>query len=451
MHREEFLDTVRQAGIVGQGGAGFPSHVKYAAPAEIVIANACECEPLLGSDIYLVIHEAESLVRALVALVGHVGAARGIFAIKKKHEPAVRHISPLAQQVGLEVALLEDFYPAGDEHVLVREVTGRTVPPLGLPGTVGAMVTNVGTLHSVAEAMHGRPLTQRLVTVTGDVHQPGIVQAPLGSPVEQCILACGGALQQDYAIIAGGPMMGRCICASSQKEGACDAVISKTSGALIVLPPQHTLIRAMAFDRNSMRRRAQCACIQCRLCTEICPRYLLGHGLEPHRIMLAFAQDAVARPEIIRQALLCCECGACEKIACPMELAPRQINALLKQEWRNLGDTPKPDLALYEGRNFWRQYRKIPTSRLVERLGLGSFKGMPLPYVGALEPDDVRIPMRQHIGAPAVPRCGVGDSVNVGDVVGDIPEGALGARVHASVTGTVLSVDSASIHIRRMP
>ena len=454
MRSEDFLDAVRRAGVVGLGGAGFPAHVKYACRAEIVIANACECEPLLHSDIRLVEQEGDGILDALEALRAATGADRAVVAIKAKHTYALRVLAAPAAARGIEVVRVQDFYPAGDEQVLVREITGRTVPPLGLPGAVGALVANVGTLHAVSLALQGRSLTRRLVTVTGEVRRPGVLRVPLGTAVEECIAACGGALVKDSVVLVGGPMMGRRASPATGQTGGGE-VITKTTGALLVLPADHGLVRAMDRERDCIRRRARSACIQCRLCTELCPRYLLGHPLEPHRIMRAFAAGEEFTHPVARQALLCCECGVCEKVACPMELAPKQVNALIKQALRRPAnpvrsgpsssppDVPAPDTRLSEGREFWRAFRKVPTPRLVERLGLGAFKARSLPWLGDLEVAGVRIPLRQHIGAPAIPCCNVGDKVQEGDLVAGMAEGALGAAVHASICGTVVCVDDA--------
>jgi len=192
MNRERILRQIRDAGVVGQGGAGFPAHVKFAASVETVIANGCECEPLLFSDQVLMQRHAEEIVEALEAVMAAVGARRGIIAIKEKYRTAGERFERLLGGKPIELARLENFYPAGDEHVLVHELLGRAIPPLGLPKDVGAVVSNVGTLHAVHRAMAGLPVTHRLVTVTGEVRRPAVLEVPIGTSVEECIAACGG-------------------------------------------------------------------------------------------------------------------------------------------------------------------------------------------------------------------------------------------------------------------
>jgi Na+-translocating ferredoxin:NAD+ oxidoreductase RnfC subunit len=192
MDTDAFIGMIRDAGVVGEGGAGFPAHVKYAASVDTVIANGCECEPLLYSDQYVMEHKPHEIVRALQTLVHATGASKGVIAIKKKYTAAAKAFEPLLKDASLELAQLDNFYPAGDEHILVHEVTGQTIPPLGLPKEVGALVANVGTLYSVNRAVEGGPVTQKVVTVTGEVERPGVLRVPIGTRVADCIAQCGG-------------------------------------------------------------------------------------------------------------------------------------------------------------------------------------------------------------------------------------------------------------------
>ena len=185
MDKQLFVERFREAGIVGEGGAGFPAHVKYDTQVETVIANGCECEPLLYSDQHIMASEARHVVRAMQALVEAVGAKRGVIGIKRKYTKISGIFKEAMAGTGLELAELDNFYPAGDEQTLVYEVTGRTIPPLGLPKDVGAVVANVGTLASVSRAMDGTPVTHKIVTVTGEVANPSVIRVPLGTSVKE--------------------------------------------------------------------------------------------------------------------------------------------------------------------------------------------------------------------------------------------------------------------------
>ena len=204
MDKQAFIAAVKAAGIVGEGGAGFPAHVKYAADADTVIANGCECEPLLHTDQHHMLHHANEIVRAFSELMQATGAKRGVIALKKKYKEATKILTDAIGNRPIELALLPNFYPAGDEQTLVREVTGRSVPPLGLPLMVGAVVANVGTLVSVAHALDGKPVTHKFLTVTGEVKKPGIVCVPIGTPLSACLEAAGGPTVSDPVFVLGG-------------------------------------------------------------------------------------------------------------------------------------------------------------------------------------------------------------------------------------------------------
>ncbi len=439
MNKDDFIAAVRAAGIVGEGGAGFPAHVKYAASADTVIANGCECEPLLHTDQHIMHHNAAALARAMRALAGAVGAGRGVIGIKRKHTGLIPVLESAAKAEGLELFLLDDFYPAGDEQVLVREVTGRSVPPLGIPLAVNTVVANVGTLVNVDAAVQsGRPVTHKILTVTGEVAKPGIIGAPIGTPIAECLAACGGALPKNPVFILGGPMMGRFV---DGPQALANEVVTKTSGGLIVLPAGHHLHRNAAQEVNAMRRRAASACIQCRFCSDLCPRLLIGHPFETHRVMRAFGSNMELEAASAAQAMLCCECGICEHYSCPMELSPRRINQAVKASMNGVKKKYEGTRELQNDSLRWREFRKIPVPRLAARIGIAPYMGLETPYLGDVAPLAVSIPLRQHIGAPAVPVVREGDRVKTGDLIAEIPENALGARMHASIDGIVARID----------
>lgn len=448
MEKNAFIEAVRAAGIVGEGGAGFPTHVKYAAKAETVIANGCECEPLLHTDQYHMLHEALEIVRALETLKETTGAKRAVIGVKRKYKEVTQKLSEAIHAAGssIELALLDNFYPAGDEQILVREVTGKSVPPLGLPIAVGAIVSNVGTLVSVSEAMNGIPFTQKSLTITGEVANSGLVTAPLGTPLMACLEAAGSVRVQDPVFILGGPMMGRLV---DSWDKLASEVVTKTSGGLIVLPRGHYLHKNATQSIEHMRRRAAASCIQCRTCSEICPRHLLGHPFETHRVMRAFGAGVELKSENGKLALLCCDCGVCEHISCPMGLSPRRINQSVKNALRGASITYDGDRQIHEDFTRWREYRRVAVPRLVARLNISQYMDLPFKELGEVSPKEVHIPLRQHIGAAAQAVVKVGDHVTKGTLIGEIPEKALGARIHASISGSVREITNAMITIVR--
>jgi Na+-translocating ferredoxin:NAD+ oxidoreductase RnfC subunit len=284
---QDLVAAVRAAGVVGAGGAGFPTHVKIASHVDTVIANGAECDPLLQCDQRLMEGRAVEMVRGLQWAMEATGATRGILALKEDYQAASsalqRAIRSVEGRLDLSLLLLESRYPAGDEFVLVYEATGRLVPETGLPLHVGCLVQNVQTLFNIARAAKGAAVTHRLLTVAGAVARPVTLWAPVGTPLHDVLSWAGGVqpprwsdrTADDYALIVGGPMMGRV-------AAAPDEVVTKTTSGLLVLPRDNVVVRYMTRPRTSWVRRGISTCDQCRDCTDLCPRYLLGHNLRPH-------------------------------------------------------------------------------------------------------------------------------------------------------------------------
>ncbi len=432
---EEIVSKVREAGVVGAGGGGFPTHVKMDTSVDIVLANGAECEPLLHCNQELMIREAEKILAGLLWVQKATQANRAIVCLKKKYERAIEAFEKSRAGQEVELFLLGDFYPAGDEFSLVCDVTQRMVPEAGIPLTVGVVVSNVESLYNIANAMKGIPVTERMLTVTGAVQRPLTLRVPIGMKIGDCIAVAGGPMVEEYSILAGGPMMGKLV--------SPDDPVQKTTSGIVVLPSDHPVIQKKKLEIPDIVRRAKAACIQCFSCTEMCPRYLLGHRLEPHKIMRSSSYGR-ADTDILTQAILCCECGVCELYACPMFLSPREMNVLLRKKFGEKGvrwPGPKRAIQAYSTR----EGRKIPIGRLISRLGIKPYD-RPAPFSEMRHtPDHVRILLSQHTGVAAAPVVKVGDRVEAGQLVGEIPEKKLGARVHASIRGRVTNIDQAIV------
>jgi Na+-translocating ferredoxin:NAD+ oxidoreductase RnfC subunit len=450
---QNLVDAVRAAGVVGAGGAGFPTHVKLAAQVDTVIANGAECDPLLQCDQRLMESRAAEIVHAMQLVMQATGARRGIVALKEEYQAATaalqRAIHPLPGQMDLELLLLDSRYPAGDEFVLVYEATGRLVPETGLPLHVGCLVQNVQTLFNIARAAKGAAVTHRLLTVAGAVARPVTLWAPVGTAIRD-VLAWAGGVQpprwsertaDDYAVVIGGPMMGRV-------ATTLDQPVTKTTSGLLILPGDSVVVRYLTRSRTSWVRRGISTCDQCRDCTDLCPRYLLGHDLKPHEVMRAINYGLERPADKVTAAVLCCECRLCEAYACPLELSPMSYYVAIKQELRAQGWTNTAHKRIDFKPHPSREYRLVPTQRLIARLGLTDWEHQGCPLDEAdYRPAKVTIPLRQHTGVPARPVVAVGGQVTGGDLIAQIPEGELGASVHASITGRVSRVDDESIEI----
>jgi Na+-translocating ferredoxin:NAD+ oxidoreductase RnfC subunit len=434
--RADIVDKVRAAGVVGAGGAGFPTHVKLQFEVKMVLGNGASCEPLLAGDPYLMTHQPGPVLDGLLTVMDCTGSDVGKICLKGKHTGALaalrEKISDNKYAGRIRVFELEDFYPAGDEFILVNEVVGKIVPEGGIPLNVLAVVSNVESLLNVSRAMADKPVTDRYLTVCGEVNEPVVCRVPIGTPADALIQLAGGPKIHDFSIVMGGPMMGKVLANNSEP-------VTKTTSGLIVLPSNHNVIRDKSRRLDQMRFIAKSACTQCSRCTDLCPRYLIGHSLEPHRIMRHLAYNPGMTGDVLEDALICSECGVCEKFACPMMLSPREINAAVKQKLLKEGVKREAKRETYQV-SLFNDTRKIPLKRLMERLEVTKYDTHPPFYEDAVRVNRVTIPLQQHLGKPAVPAVKAGDRVKKGDLIGEIPEGALGARVHASIDGMVDSV-----------
>lgn len=438
----DLLNKIYMAGVVGAGGAGFPTHIKLNCKVDYLIVNAIECEPLLKTDQYIMRTKSYEIIKAIEE-IGRLVEAKHIFiGIKEKYKKEIETLKAAINDLNSKVKLyfFESVYPAGDEQILVYEITGRVIPPGGIPLNVGAVVSNVGTIYNIYKAMQDVPVTDKYISVLGEVIEPKLLKVPIGITVAQCLKACNGTTIDDYSIIMGGPMMGRKI----KKDEINSRVITKTDSAIIVISDNHYIMEKERIPLNHIINRAKSACIQCRYCTEMCPRHLIGHPLSPHRIMRAIALSEES--DVFNEALLCSECGICELYACPMGLSPRRVNIYLKDKLKKQG--LKPQFNAKEKKvNNEREYRKIPTSRLISRLNLNSYNTQKIDIVEEVIVSKVKIPLKQHIGIMSKPVVNVGDTVEKGQLIGKIEINEIGANIHSSISGVVVEISEDSIVI----
>jgi Na+-translocating ferredoxin:NAD+ oxidoreductase RnfC subunit len=234
--QDTLVNKIKEAGVVGAGGAGFPSAVKFGSTPEYVIVNGVECEPLIQVDQQLAAIEAPLLLKTLDYLVETLGAKQGIYALKTKYTRAVEALNAaVSAYPRLRIQTLISAYPMGDEQVLVYETIGRIVPEGGIPLNVGAVVVNTESLLNIHYALEGRGVTDKYITVTGAVRKPATFKVPLGITMRELIEAAGGATVKNPVIIDGGPMMGKV-------QRNLDAPVIKTSKAVIVLDRSHSII-----------------------------------------------------------------------------------------------------------------------------------------------------------------------------------------------------------------
>ena len=429
-------ERIRAAGVVGAGGAGFPAHVKASASVEFVIANGAECEPLLHKDFELMVHYPQRVVDGVKLLMQATGAQTGIIGVKEKNKTAIEALTGAIDDQRIRLHTLGDFYPSGDEYILVYEATGRLIPPQGLPLDVGIVVNNVETLYNISAAAEGTPVIEKFITVSGAVNNPITFVAPVGLSYRDAIAIAGGASVDSFAVFVSGIMMGKL-------EFDLDLPITKTCAGLIVLPVDHTLVQRKSLPVERMHSIGKSACDQCSYCTELCPRYTLGYDVQPHKVMRSLSFTATGEGIWNQFAQLCCACGLCTLYACPEALFPKEAcdkaKVDLKEKgikWEGPRDvSPHP---MYE-------YRRTPLRQLIQRLGIEEYdRPTPLRQID-FQPKRVTIPLNQNIGAPSQPLVGVGQSVSRGELIADIPQERLGALLHSSIRGVVKEVNGSIV------
>ncbi len=431
------LQDIKEMGIVGSGGAGFPTHIKLGARAQIFIANAAECEPLLHKDKELLRTETETFFRGLEICLDLVAAERGIIGVKAKYQDLItllrRHCPARVTIVGLK-----DFYPVGDEVTLIYETTGRIVPPGALPISQNVVVNNVETIYNIGR---GTPLVSKFLSVGGAVRRPMSIEVPIGTAFAE-VLAPAEPLLQRYAVIVGGPMMG-------QLAQSLDAPVTKTTGGLLVFPEDHTLVRRYrtAASPAQVNRIGKAACDQCAICSELCPRHLLGHPITPHQAMrtLAFSNRQSDETTLEAHTMYCCECNLCSLMACPEGLYPAQ--RCMAQKRRAMAVRERFDPPPAPTAHPLIDYRRTPISKIMARLDLNRFVNTgPLSAV-TLRPAHLTVRLDQHIGAVASALVQPGETVEKYQKIATVGE-KLGAEIHAPASGRVVDVDGRRIMIK---
>ncbi len=443
MTYEELKQIVRKAGVAGAGGAGFPTYAKLSPKADTIILNCAECEPLFKVHRQLLERFADEICHGLNEICIAVDAQQFIIAVKEEYKEAVAAVKAVLPDYEKgKLSLLPEIYPAGDEVVTIYETTGRQVPAGNLPISVGVTVFNVETVLNIDRAIcKGTPVTKKYVTVAGAVKTPQTYCVPLGTTFEELIKLSGGVTVDDYEIISGGPMTG----VLSHKR----AVVTKTTNGILIMPEHHVIVQKRKAKTAVSVNRAKSSCCQCRMCTDLCPRNLLGQPVEPHELMNALARGGnYIDAKALMGNLYCVSCGVCEMYACQQGLNPRSLIAEFKDAMRKAGIRPE----VTEQANAvhpHRENRKVSMQRLKTRLDLTKYD-LPAP-VTELQPKATTytLPLSQSIGAPAESIVSEGQKVSQGELIATYNEEALSLPIYASVSGVVTKVSNREITIKK--
>ena len=424
----ELKRLMKDAGIVGAGGAGFPSYAKLAEGADTLLINGAECEPLLYTDYFLLKRELTLVLSGISAVLDNTSIPRAVLAIKAHTAKRLSFAPGEALDDRIKVKVLPDVYPIGDEVSLIYEALGRLVNPASLPITVGVIVYNVETMYNLGRMVRfGEPVLNKWLTVGGDIPSPAVVRVPIGTPVEELLSKLDIEVPETHVVIDGGPSMGKII-----NPGR--ASVTKTTKGILVLPKNIPAVGMKELDPERAVMRAETACCQCTRCTDMCPRALLGYPLEPHKMVRTAMGVAEVMPQMVISATLCCGCGICESIACSQGISPKSVINSYKAVLAKNGMRFFTKQASEVTRE--REYRMIPSERWMSALGVTPFDKMPTLRSDVDGISRVEIPLSKHIGAPSIPTVKDGDVVKRGDTVAQAAEG-LSVPQHASVDGRV--------------
>ena len=432
---EELQKIVYNAGIVGAGGAGFPTHRKFSDKVEQIVVNAAECEPLMMVDHHLLEYHLAEIGEALNVMCDVMGAKEILIGIKGKNmhlldEAVVRSF----KGTRIKIKEIPDVYPAGDEVMLTYETTGKIIPEGAIPVMVGVMVVNVETVFNVYKALKKEePLTEKYITIGGDVPKDITVVAPIGMKIKELLNSVGYGNLEGKSVVNGGPMMGTLVDIEND-------VVTKTTKGLLIFPTTHGVIQRMKQPVGVSMKRASAACCNCTMCTDMCPRYLLGYNIEVHKTVRAASHGEVKNTDAFLQNSLCCGCGVCSVIACQQGLFPSKLSMEIKGALGKHGlrreNNVQPEAVREE-----RISRLISSNKLIDRLGIRRYVKKSVKKIDTVfTPDTVYIQLKQHVGKPATATVKPGDKVKAGDVVALTAYEDLGTVMHSSINGTVKEV-----------
>ena len=442
MTLDELKLKLRDAGVAGAGGAGFPTYAKLTDAADTIILNCAECEPLLKLHRQVLAEYAYEILSALDTIKEATGAKEVIIALKETYKDAINAVNSVLNKFNnFSISYLPEVYPAGDELVVIYETTGKVVQPGKLPISVGVTVLNVETALNVYNAINsGSPVTHSYVTITGAVNNPITVKAPLGMSFKELIKLAGGSYLDDYSIINGGPLMGKIV-------NELDTV-TKTTTALLVLPNDQYVIKMKKVRISISLKRAMASCCQCRSCTNTCSRNLLGHPIEPHAFMRSATSGGYIKDlSPFLNTFFCSGCGICELYSCPQGLSPRTLITEYKMGLRK-NDVPIPTDIKEAVVDKHRNMKMVPISRLTSRLGLSKYDNPAPLSEDEIIPKKIRITFDQNIGVRAKATVKKGDLVSLGQVVADVDKKSLGLPIHSSIDGIVVDANEHFIIIK---
>ena len=435
----DLKQLLKDNGVVGAGGAGFPSYSKLAEGASILLINAVECEPLLYTSYTLLRERMRDILIGMRAVMEYLNIPAGYIAVKGYRAEKLGYTDGQELAEGIRIKYVPNVYPMGDEINLIYTATGRLVKPGQLPITQGVIVYNTETIYNIGLVVQfGQPVTKTYLTISGDIPEAFCVKVPVGMRISEVLETMKIQVPDTHVVIDGGPSMGTIVNLSRD-------VVKKPCSGLLILPKTIPAVRNKLRTMEENFRMAASVCCQCTRCTDLCPRHLLGYPLEPHKMVRSTLSAAQADPDLIKTATMCCGCDICGTLACCQDISPMQIikqykSILAKNKMKYVADPTEEFRVSPE-----REYRMVSANKWKEMLGVAQFDKVPPTYVEEkLKASQVEVPMSQHIGAPAIPIVRVGDEVIENQMIAKAADG-LSIPHFAPITGRVVYVDDKTI------
>lgn len=441
MERNELRSILQNSGVICTGGVNLSAASKLEEQTKTIILNCAQYEPLLKVQTQLLNGYAQEILRTFSLIGATIKAEQVIVAMDEKDKDTIEIVESIARDYpNITLRLFDGCYPAGDEVILVYEITGQVVGPNEKVSDLGISVFNVETIYNAYQAIClQKPVLEKIVSVRGEVKHPMTIKVPLGTRVEDVINYVGGSTCEKPTYIMGGPMWG--------SIGNCVSTITKSTDAVLVLPEEHCVVQKKKGKTSNELKRAATSCCQCMRCTDLCPRNLLGYPIEPHAFIRAASYQDFHNTDTFINTMFCSTCGLCEMYACIQELSPRTLISEYKAGLLANG-IEKPEVEKKEIDKD-REYRKISMERLTGRLDLLKYDLGETISQETIPTKKVKIMLKQQSGSAVHVVVRDGDIVKKGQVIATTGD-ATGVYLHASICGVVCETNEKFIIIETL-
>ncbi len=442
---KDIMLRMRNAGVVGTDKFAVPTYVKLSSKADLVIANGAESEPLLHSEKSLLYEKPGLIIDGIKIAMEATGALKAVIAVRSSEKERMSYLSALLkEEEDIDLFFLEDFYPSGDDPILVYEVTKKLIPEGKTPLDEGIVVEKLLSFAWMYQGYHGKPVTERPISVVGEVQKPQVSWFPIGTLYKDVLKSAGGTTLdlKDAVVFDGGPLQGEIV-----KD--LNVGIGKNTSAVMVLPKDHKVSKVKMKSLEEMILQNQGVSGDSSMMEDLCPRYQLGYDIHPSEVMKSFHFPLTMKSATLSSAYLCNDCSLCEFVgSSTLNESPRLVySEFLKGLARQGKKKPLESSKKIKKVRSNYEYNKVSCSHLTRRIQVEKYDSFNRSILPKTNPQKVRVPVTRHKGTPAQPVVVEGQSLRMGDVIAFSPPGELGTTYHASIPGRVSEVNDHWIEI----